>query len=181
MVTKSAAGVFAVGLAWCILSGTFSSGNNLGFDYAEGVATEAVKMGASPIFASFARFIPVYWGGYLAVLIACLSRLIKNRSWVNYGGAGAARDAALSFAMGVLHFTCQLAYGAGAYYIGKLGTTVGWAVMISSSIIFANLFGFVTGEWKAAVKKSVNVLYLGLAVLIVAVLILAYGNGMVQR
>ena len=179
LAKKSAAGVFAIGLAWCIISGVFSAGNNLGFDFADRVATEAVKLGTSPVYASVARFIAVYWGGYLAVLIFCGARMIKNRSWTNYVGPGAARDAGLSFGMGVFHFTSQVAYGAGAYYVGRLGTTVGFAVMISASIIIANLFGFVTGEWRKAVRQSINVLYLGLAVLIVAVLILAYGNGLV--
>src|SRR5579863_8968561 len=49
---KTAAGAFAIGLAFCILSGTFSSGNNLGFDYAERIAIEAARLGDSPIFAS---------------------------------------------------------------------------------------------------------------------------------
>lgn len=180
LAKKSAAGVFAVGLAWCILSGVFSAGNNLGFDFADRVATEAVKLGDSPVFASLARFIAVYWGGYLAVLIFCGGRMLKTGSWRNYAGPNAGRDAALSFGMGVFHFFSQVAYGAGAYYIGRLGTTVGYAVMISASIIVANLFGFITGEWKTAVRNSIHVLYLGLAVLIVAVLILAYGNGLVH-
>jgi L-rhamnose-H+ transport protein len=180
LIKKSAAGVFAIGLAWCVLSGVFSAGNNLGFDFADRVATEAVKLGTSPVYASLARFLAVYWGGYLAVLIFCGGRMLKTGSWRNYFGAGAGRDAALSFGMGAFHFVSQVAYGAGAYYVGRLGTTVGFAVMISASIIIANLFGFVTGEWKTAVQSSIHLLYLGLVVLIIAVLILAYGNSLVH-
>jgi hypothetical protein len=180
LIKKTAAGVFAIGLAWCVLSGVFSAGNNLGFDFADRVATEAVKLGTSPVYASLARFIAVYWGGYLAVLIFCGARMLKTGSWRNYAGAGAGRDAALSFAMGAFHFISQIAYGAGAYYVGRLGTTVGFAVMISSSIILANLFGFFTGEWKTAVRSSVRTLYMGLIMLIIAVLILAYGNSLVS-
>jgi hypothetical protein len=82
----------------------------------------------------------VYWGGYLAVLIFCGGKMLRTGSWRNYAGTGAGRDAALSFAMGAFHFTSQIAYGAGAYDVGRLGTTVGFAVMISASIILANLF-----------------------------------------
>ena len=105
--------------------------------------------------------------------------MLKTGSWRNYAGAGAGRDALLSFAMGAFHFISQIAYGAGAYYVGRLGTTVGFAVMISASIIIANLFGFVTGEWKTAVRSSIHMLYVGLMGLIIAVLILAYGNSLV--
>jgi L-rhamnose-H+ transport protein len=180
VLKKSAAGVFAIGLAWCILSGVTSAGNNLGYDFADRVATEAVKLGTAPIYASVARFLVVYWGGYLAVLIFCGGRMLKTGSWRNFAGAGAARDAALSFGMGAFHFTSQIAYGAGAYYVGRLGTTVGFAVMISTSIILANLFGFFTGEWKTAIRSSIRTLYLGLIMLIIAVLILAYGNSLVS-
>ena len=67
----------------------------------------------------------------------------------------------------------------GAYYFGRLGTSVGYAVRLAVSLIVANLFGFMTGEWNVATRHSINVLYLGLAVLIVAVVILAYGNSLV--
>ena len=179
IIKKSAASVFAIGLAWCIFSGIFSAGNNLGYDFADRVAAEAVKLGTQPVYASVARFLAVYWGGYIAVLTFCGGRMFKTGSWRNYVGPDAGRDGALSFLMGALHFISQIAYGAGAYYVGRLGTTVGFAVMISSSIIVANLFGFITGEWKTAVRSSIRTLYLGLAVLIIAVLILAYGNSMV--
>ena len=180
IIKKSAAGVFAMGLAWCVISGVFSAGNNLGFDFADRVAEEAQKLGTSPLFASIARFIAVYWGGYLAVLILCVSKMLKTGTWRNYAGVGSGRDAALSILMGVFHFTSQVAYGMGAYYVGRLGTTVGFAVMISASIMLANMFGFVTGEWKGAVRNSTRILFLGLASLIAAVLILAYGNSLVS-
>jgi L-rhamnose-H+ transport protein len=179
LTSKSAAAVFAVGLGWCILSGVLSAGNNLGYDFADRVAEEAVKLGTLPIYASLARFLVVYWGGYLAVLIFCGGKMLRLGTWRNYAGPGTGRDAALSFMMGALHFTSQIAYGAGAFYVGRLGTSVGFAVMISASIILANLFGFITGEWKTAVRTSVRTLCMGLLTLIAAVVILAYGNTLV--
>ncbi len=125
------------------------------------------------------RFLAVYWGGYLAVLIFCGSKMLRKGTWKNFAGAGAGWDAVLAVLMGSLHFTSQFTYGMGAYYVGRLGTTVGFAVMMSASIILANLFGFVSGEWKTAVTSSIRTLFLGLGVLIVSVLILAYGNGLV--
>jgi len=177
---KTAARAFLVGLAWCVFAGILSAGNNLGFDFAERVAVEAERLGAHPIFASLGRFIPVYWGGYLAVLIWCGSRALNKGTWRKFGGSDAPRDAGLAALMGLLHFLSQLTYGMGAYYVGRLGTTVGFAVMVATSLILANSFGFMTGEWKMATKHSKHVLYLGLAILITAVLVLAYGNSLVS-
>ena len=171
---------FTIGLAWCILSGILSAANNIGFDFADRVAQEATRLGAHPLFASLGRWIVLYWGGYLAVLIFAGSKMFKTGSWKNYARPGARRDAVLSVIMGSLHFSSQITYGMGVHYIGRLGTSVGFAIMLAVSIMLANLLGFVvTGEWKGAVRRSVLTLYLGLAILIVAVLILAYGNSLV--
>jgi L-rhamnose-H+ transport protein len=176
---RSAAKIFSIGLAWCVLSGVLSACNNLGFDFADRVADEAQKLGTNPVYATLARFLALYWGGYLAVLIFCGAKMLRNGTWRNFAGLGAGRDAGLGVCMALFHFSSQLAYGAGAYYLGRLGTTVGFAVMISASVVLANLFGFMTGEWKKAVKEATRMLYLGLIILIVAVLILAYGNSLI--
>ena len=48
--------------------------------------------------------------------------------------------------------------------------TLRFAIMIPASIVLANLFGFITGEWRLASKSSVRALSVGLVVLIVTVL-----------
>src|ERR1700730_14367674 len=66
----------------------------------------------------------------------------------------------------------------GAYYLGKLGTSVGWAINIAASLMIANVLGFFTGEWKSASSSSRRVLYTGLGVLLLAMVLLAEGNSM---
>ena len=179
--TGLSARTFWIGLAWCVFSGFLSACANLGFDFAGRVADEAQRLGAGPLSASIGRWITVYWGGYSAMLIGSGYTMIKKGSWKNYFAPGAKRDFGLSIALGCFHFLAQIPYGMGAYFIGTLGTTVGWAVNIASSLLVANFFGFFIGEWKAAPKASIRTLYLGLAILIVAMVILAKGNSMVSR
>lgn len=95
--------------------------------------------------------------------------------------AGSGRDFALAALVGLLHFLAQNFYGLGALYLGRLGTTIGWALNIAASLLVANLFGFLIGEWKSARKSSVGTLYGGLLVLVVAMSLLAYGNSLVGR
>ena len=85
---RPAAKAFVIGLAWCILSGVLSAGNNLGFDFADRVAEEASRLGAHPAFASLGRWIVVYWGGYLAVLIFCGSKMFKTGTGRTTPGLG---------------------------------------------------------------------------------------------
>jgi L-rhamnose-H+ transport protein len=167
---------FVSGLLWCVLCGVLSAGNNLGFDFAERIATEVQRLGGRPMFASLARWLVVYWGGYLAVLTVCGAKMIRTGSWRKYRGPGSVFDASMAIIMGVLHFTSQLTYGIGTDYIGPLGTSVGFAILLSGSLLIANFFGFLTGEWKTASPGSARVLYGGLAILVLAVLVLGYSN-----
>ena len=80
--------------------------------------------------------------------------------------------------MGAIWFVATIPYGMGAYYLGRLGTSVGWAVNIASSLIVANMFGFITGEWTHASTRSTRTLYVGLVVLIGAIILLATGSSM---
>ena len=171
--------VFLLGLVWCILSGLFSACANLGFDFAEPISREFVRMGVHPAFASLGRWLPVYWGGYASVLIFCGARLVKRRTWTHFAGPGAGRDFSLTMAMAVLLFSAQLFYGMGAQVLGRLGTSVGWAVYTASSLIVPNLFGFLSGEWRGTSARSIKALVWGLFVLIVAMIFLAWGNSLV--
>lgn len=137
-------------------------------------------MGAIPLLATLDQWMLVFWGCFLAILVFCGRSLLRNGTWKLYSGPGAGRDAWLAILMGLLQFVAITSYGMGAYFIGRLGTTVGFAMMVSSTLILANVFGFMMGEWKAAPKASVYTLFLGLAILIIAVITLAVGNGMVS-
>ncbi len=168
-----------IGLAWCVFSGFLSACVNLGFDFANHVAEEARRLGAGPLSATIAPWLPVYWGGYVAILAGAGTTMVKKRSWAKFLGPGAARDFGLAGLLGLLNFLAQIPYGLGAYFLGPLGTSVGWAINIASSLLIANAFGFLTGEWKQAPRKSIQVLFGGLAVLILGMIVLAYGNTLV--
>jgi len=172
--------IFLVGLSWCVLSGFLSACANLGFDYADRVAQEAQQLGAGPLAASIGRWITVYWGGFLAILIGSGSTMLKKGTWRNYFKAGSGRDFGFALIAGSCHFLAQIPYGMGAYYLGTLGTSVGWVINIACSLLVANALGFITKEWKGAPKASTRTLFVGLAVLVVAMVILAYGNNLVS-
>ena len=106
------------------------------------------------------------------------TKLFKNNTIKNFRGEGARRDLTLAIAMGLLHYLAQAPYGVGAFYLGKLGTTVGWVMSISASLIVANILGAITGEWKNASKPAKNLLVGGIVMVIVAMVCLAYANSL---
>jgi L-rhamnose-H+ transport protein len=171
--------IFLIGLAWCVLSGFLSACANLGFEFADRVAQEAQQLGAGPLAASIGRWITVYWGGFFAILIGSGSTMLKNGTWRNYFKAGTGRDFGLALVAGSLHFLAQIPYGMATYYLGRLGTSVGWVFNIACSLLVANAIGFITREWQGAPKASTRTLFVGLAVLVIAMGILAHGNNLV--
>ena len=64
------------------------------------------------------------------------------------------------------------------HYLGKLGTSVGYASMMSCSLLVANLMGFMTNEWKGAGRQAHGWLYKGLALLMLGIVALTIGNNL---
>jgi L-rhamnose-H+ transport protein len=167
---------FTAGILWCLASGVLSACANLGFDYSSRVADEAVALGAHPGLAKMASWMPVYWGGFAAVFIVCAQTMTRRGTWARYTGPGAGRDFLLTMGMGALLFLGQIPYGIGSYYLGALGTSAGWAICIACSLLVANGFGLITGEWRGAPGRARISLAIGVAVLMAAMGFLAWGN-----
>jgi hypothetical protein len=145
------------------------------------VGLEAQKLGASSVMSTLASWILVYWGGAAAMLGWFGGLQVKKGTWRRNLGAGSTHDLLLACLMGVLWFLAMIPYGMGAYYLGRLGTSVGWAINIAASLIVANILGFFTGEWSHASPTSRRVLWAGLVVLIFAMAILGEGNAIASR
>jgi L-rhamnose-H+ transport protein len=52
----------------------------------------------------------------------------------------------------------------------------GWTVFMSSMIIFSTLLGLFLGEWKGVSGRTRSLLGVSLAVLVVSLLVIGYGN-----
>jgi hypothetical protein len=180
-IPRPTGSIFAVGLLMVLLSGVLSSCANLGYDYA---APLEKAMGDNLYWkATLIRWMPMYWGGMTALLIFMGGGMIRNGAWRNYFVPGSLRDFLIASSMGGVHFLAQIPYGIGAYYldrVGKaqLGTTVGWGVNIGMALIVAATIGFATGEWTGIRPRTTNLLRAGIAVLLAAIVILAYANSL---
>jgi L-rhamnose-H+ transport protein len=171
---------FGLAVVVCAASGILSSCANLGFAFTSRVGLQAISLGAKPVFSTLASWMPVFWGAALALLVWFAALQIRRGTWRNNTGPGAAHDWWMGILMGAIWFLATIPYGMGAYYLGRLGTSVGWAMNIALSLLVANIFGFVTREWSGARARTVRILYLGLAALVASVVLLAAGTTMVS-
>jgi hypothetical protein len=168
--------LFLIGLASCLISGLLSACANLGYEFADPL--EKAMGGDLAWRATLIRWMPMYWGGITALIVFMGGAMLKNGTWRNFFTPGSGRDFLISSSMGGVHFLAQIPYGIGAFYLGTLGTTVGWGMNIGMALVVAVSLGFVQKEWTGVSGASQRTLLAGIAVLLVAMGVLAYANSL---
>jgi L-rhamnose-H+ transport protein len=53
---------------------------------------------------------------------------------------------------------------------------LGWPVFMAMVIVTANVWGFITGEWKGASRKARSYSVTGIAILVAAIVVISQGH-----
>ena len=167
---------FMMGLAICIFTGVVGPSWNLGFAFSGDILRKSFELGASSTTSTYAVWALVLTAGFVPNLLYCAYLLFRNRSWRLFTAAGSAREALLGVSMGLLWLSGIVLYGVGATLVGKYGTSVGFALCVSSQILASNGLGVLAGEWKKTSRRTQTVLYSGLAAVVASVIVLSLGG-----
>jgi L-rhamnose-H+ transport protein len=166
------------GLALGVLSGLFSACGNLGFAFGQGVTHRARDLGAAEDMSANALWALLAFPLFVCNAGYALYLLRKNHTFSHFRRGGSCRRAVLAMAMGILWMAGFGLYGVGAGKLGALGTSLGFAILMSSMIITANGQGVLTGEWRAAPLHAKRHLAAGILLLILAMAGLGYAHGL---
>ena len=82
--------------------------------------------------------------------------------------------------MGAIWIGCIMLYGAGASNLGKLGTTIGWLILMAVTVLTGNIWGVATGEWKTAPAKARLRMAQGVLLLIGSVALVSVGKALLD-
>ena len=167
---------FVLGLIFCVVAGLLSACSNLGYDLLKTAMALRADPNVHPAMASLVPWLPLYWSGPATVLVISAVQLTRNRTWNRFCGQGAWHDLRMAGLMAVFFSLTQLPYGMGAAYMGKLGTSVGFAISMILSLVVANLAGVLLGEWRGADRTAKRTLLAGLACLIAATSLLTWAS-----
>lgn len=167
---------FAAGMALCIFTGIFASSFNLGFAFGGDVITASLRHGAGPLSATYAVWTIVLGAGFIPNLGYCLYLMIRNRSARLYGQSGWPREAMLGLTMAFTWIGAVLIYGIGATLVGAFGTSMGYMLFVATSILLANAFGLMTGEWKGTSARTRKLLIAAVAFILIAIIVLNLGG-----
>jgi L-rhamnose-H+ transport protein len=163
------------GVLICAASGLLSACGNLGFAFGAPIAQRARDLGATGQFAGNVLWSLLTLPVFLCNAVYTIRQLYRNHTAHQFP-AHAGRNTALAILMGVLWLAGMASYGAGARLLGDLGTSLGWAILMSSMVLVANALGILTREWREAPRRSRCQLAAGVGVLLLAIAVLGYAN-----
>jgi hypothetical protein len=107
--------------------------------------------------------------------IFCFYLLARKQTLGRYLLPGAARNYLLAASMAAMWLGGMLLYGMGAHRLGNLGSSIGWAMVMSLMVIVANLWGLLSGEWRGADHRPLRIMAAGMAILVVAMFMVGTG------
>ncbi len=177
---KTSSSDMRIGIIMCVVGGICAAGFNLSYHVADNIgqigAISQGEFGNEPWIARLAVMLPSFIGSGVITVGYFIYQLSKNKTWGNFSIEGSGRNLLLIGSMALVYCASLIIYGLGAYELGSLGTSVGFAIFQTFCIMVANVLGIFTGEWFQASNKSKNWMYAGLFAMTVGIVVVAYGN-----
>ena len=167
---------FRTGLGICVLSGLGSASMALAFNESAPISRAAEAFGASPVFLLNAVW-PVLLGGGLAMNGGYCAWLLVRRGKLQRFAESAGINIGLTAAMAILWSGSNFFYGAGARKMGELGLVFGWPIFMAAIVLTANVWGFLTGEWRSAGRRAIAWASAGSMLLVAGIWIIAWAGG----
>ena len=169
---------YATGLTFCILAGLGSPLGNFGLAFCTATAQRAVEFGASVTNKYNVIWAPLYTASLVPYLIYCIYLWRKNGSFRFFGQAGTGIYWIYGIVMAALWMGSSAIYGVAAARIGDMGPVLGWPLFMSIIIITSSIWGYLTGEWQGAGRKSANSMITAIVFLILGFVTLAYSGSL---
>lgn len=176
---------FGLGILVSVISGVLSACFNFGLEAGKPMAELANELwkNANPAQGEFlyqnnVTYVVVLWGGLTTNLIWCLILNARNKTFGDYTNSSTPllRNYLFSALAGTTWFLQFFFYGMGESKLGNGPSS--WILHMAFIILVANMWGLVLKEWKGTSRKTVSTIIIGIITIILAVLIVGYGNSL---
>jgi len=172
---------FIIGIILSIAGGTLSGLMSLGMNmsWATSIKTATINFGGSKASqASNLVLMLILWGGGIPNLLYSIYKLTKNKNWYRYTDKDSKRYWLLLLMMCTQYSGSVILWGISTSenLLGKLGSSIGWALFVGMIVVSSNAGGFITGEWKNSGKKAFGIMLTSLSIIILAMVSIGYGN-----
>jgi L-rhamnose-H+ transport protein len=166
------------GLIIAIISGILSSFFNFGIEGGKPLAAAAVLEGCNPLFQNNVTYIVLMWGGLTTNFIWCMYLNFKNKTFSNYTNTQTpiANNVLFSALAGTMWFLQFFFYGMGESKLGNGASS--WILHMATIILTANIWGLYLKEWSGVSKKTFNTFVMGIALVLLSIVLVGYGNSL---
>lgn len=171
---KQTSSGYGAALAVAIVCGVLAPMLNYAFAFGQHIAEAAVAAGNAPTRAGYAVWPVALAGGFVPNFAYSAWLLTKNHTWGRFLPSPA--EVRLAVIMGVFWMGSMAIYGVAATFLGKLGTSVGWALFQIFMIMTANASGMITGEWRQVSGGTRRLFWVGFGLLAFATVVISFGN-----
>lgn len=161
------------GVFLAIAAGIFGTMFNFALVFGDTLRNLAEREGAQPIYANNAVWCVSLFGGFVVNAAYCGYLLARKRSWPLFSWRHSVRNWPLSIVMGGTWMGGVVIYGMAVSKLGRLGPSVGWALIQSMAIMTGNMLGLLSGEWRNAGPRFRPRMVSGLAVLFAGIAMVA--------
>lgn len=174
---------FGLGIFVAIVSGVLSACFNFGIEAGKTMADSANEIwkAAHPgqgnfLFQNNVTYVVILWGGLTTNFVWCMILNARNKTFANYtdGNKPLLKNYLFSALAGTTWFLQFFFYGMGESRLGNGASS--WILHMAFIILIANVWGLLLKEWKGVSSKAISTVVAGIAVIIISVLIVGYGN-----
>jgi L-rhamnose-H+ transport protein len=173
------------GLLLSLLAGVLSAVYGFALEAGQPIADVALKHGAG-VWQGNVIYIFSNSGAFITTAVVCLWLHIRQKTLGEFFAIrteGHAGTLSINYVMailtGVLWYGQFFFYNLGHVRMGAYKFT-SWAIHMIMLVLFSNLLGVLLSEWKGCKRYTQFAITVALAVLILAVLFLSYGNSLGQ-
>jgi L-rhamnose-H+ transport protein len=174
--TSASGPSFVRGAFYCVAAGLLSALVNFALIFGAPLARAATNSGAPAAAANNAIWAIAFSANYLVNLVYCVYLALKHGTLSKFKVASTGHYWLLAVAMGLLWAGGIVIYGLGASMEGTYGPVFGFPMMLIVSILTANLTGVLLGEWRGVTKVAKHTMQAGVAIMLVAIIVLGYAN-----
>lgn len=173
---------FRVGVPLAIVAGVLSSVYKFALDAGDPLAYAATAAGANDLLKMNAIYPFSNGGAFITNFAFCVFLIARNRTGGQFLRLPKKGTGTLGFyyLMGLLSgafwYFQFFFYGMGHHHMGDTFGFTSWALHMAMLILFSNVYGWLFREWEGVSTRPRRVLHVGMAVIVVATLIITCGN-----
>jgi L-rhamnose-H+ transport protein len=180
---------FKLGMLLAAFSGIMSSCFAFGLDTGAPIRALTLAAGTSPLSQGLPVLCVVLAGGFTTNAVWCLFLIVKNGTARELIGSPGSSPDADGGPPPLLHNYLFSALGGAAWYFQFFFYTMGesqmgrfafssWTLHMASIIIFSSTWGFLLKEWAGCRPGTKRMVWAGVALLVIATMVIGVGNRM---